>query len=285
LVLFKNGTKISIYIKTKLMRLLKWIKHLFKKKQTQLPQIKFGWVKDSYDPRDIKFRVTMPHELPSLVDLRAQCPPIYNQAEIGSCTANALGAAYQFEQMKQKRPNFLPSRLFIYYNERAMEGTINEDAGAMIRDGIKTMVSEGVCPESMWEYNTWRFKERPPHNCYVSALDNQIQEYLRLSPHSLYEVKHCLSEGYPVVFGFTIFSSFMSPEVASTGIAKMPQPNDQLIGGHAVMAVGYDDSKQALIVRNSWGEVWGMNGYFYLPYGYVEVPNLSADYWTIRLVE
>ena len=91
----------------------------------------------------------MRHDLPKAVDLRPQCPPVYNQGKIGSCTANALGAAYQFEQIKQKRSNFIPSRLFIYYNVRAIGGTINQDSGAMIRDGIKTMVKEGVCPEQI----------------------------------------------------------------------------------------------------------------------------------------
>jgi C1A family cysteine protease len=116
-------------------------------------------------------------------------------------------------------------------------------------------------------------------------LDNQILQYLRISPHTLYEVKHCLSDGYPVAFGFTVFESFMSDEVKRTGIAPMPQSNESVLGGHAVLAVGYDDSKNALIVRNSWGSEWGLDGYFYLPYGFVETPNMSADYWTIRLVE
>jgi len=268
------------------MKLLNFIKRLFgiKPKKTT-NRINFGWKRDLPDPRDRKFKITAPHELPALVDLRAQCPPVYNQGNIGSCTANALGAAFQFEQMKQNKPNFIPSRLFIYYNERAMEGTINEDAGAMIRDGIKTMNKEGVCPESMWQYIESKFRDKPCSQCYKAALDNQVLEYLRLSPHTLYEVKHCLSDGYPVAFGFTIFESFMIEEVARTGIAKVPQVNESPIGGHAVLAVGYDDSKQALIVRNSWGVEWGLGGYFYLPYSYVTEPNLSADYWTIRLVE
>lgn len=202
----------------------------------------------------------------------------------GNCTANALGAAYQFEQIKQKKKDFIPSRLFIYYNERAMEGTINEDAGAMIRDGIKTMVKEGVCPETMWEYIENRFRTKPNEECYKTALDNQVLEYLRISP-SLYDIKHCLNEGYPISFGFMIYDSFMTEEVARTGIAKMPKSYERCIGGHAVLAVGYDDSKEALIVRNSWGKEWGIDGYFYLPYGFITNSNLSNDFWTIRLVE
>jgi C1A family cysteine protease len=224
-------------------------------------------------------------ELPPLIDLRDQCPPVYDQGELGSCTAQALGGAYQFEEMKQGMENFIPSRLFIYYNERVIEGTVNEDAGAMIRDGMKTLVSDGVCNETLWPYNVCKFKKKPTSECYIAAKDNQVLQYLRLSPHTLYDVKQCLALGYPVVFGFTVFDSLMTPEVARTGIAPMPGPNDSTLGGHAVMAVGYDDSKNALIVRNSWGKNWGIDGYFYLPYGFVTTPNMSADYWTIRLVE
>jgi C1A family cysteine protease len=268
------------------MNILQRFFNLFKKEKKVQPILKFGWKRDLPDPRDFKFKVTIPHELPPSVDLRPQCPPdIFDQGDLGSCTANALGSAYQFEEMKQGTPSFAPSRLFIYYNEREIEGTINQDAGATIRDGIKTMVDKGVCPETMWPYKICKFKKRPDETCYTEALNNKVTEYLRISPHSLYEVKHCLSEGYPIAFGFTIFESFMSDKVNQTGIAPMPQPNESTLGGHAVLAVGYDDTKQALIIRNSWGKSWGLDGYFYLPYGYVSEPNLSADFWTIRLVE
>ena len=270
------------------MKLLKLIMNFFKKKEVVAPHeqtIKFGWVKDNIDSRDIKFTISTPHAIPPSIDLRALCPPVYNQGELGSCTANALGGAFQFEQLKQKKTGFIPSRLFIYYNERVIEHTVNQDAGAMIRDGIKTMVAEGVCPETMWTYNISKLAKRPTGNCYKVAADNQIKEYLRLSPHSLYEVKHCLSDGYPVAFGFTVYQSMMSEEVAKTGNVPMPKAGEQPLGGHAVLAVGYDDSKEALIVRNSWGEAWGLNGYFYLPYGFVTTDGLSNDYWTIRVVE
>jgi len=263
-------------------KLFSW---LFKPKKQELPPIKFGWKRDLPDHRDFKFKITVPIDLPAKVDLRPKCPPIYNQGQLGSCTANALGAAYQFEQMKQKKPDFVPSRLFIYYNERAMEGTINQDAGAMIRDGIKTMVKDGVCPEKSWKYLEHKFKIKPPQQCYTEALENQVLEYQRITPHTIYEVKHCLADGYPVVFGFMIYDSMMSQDVARSGYVPVPRRNDKAIGGHAVTAVGYDDKKECLIVRNSWGEAWGKYGYFYLPYWYVTTPNASADYWTIRMVE
>ena len=250
------------------------------------PKLKnFGWKRDIPDHRDFRFKITAPHELPSLVDLRHVCPPVYNQGNIGSCTANALGAAFQYEQIKQGKDNFIPSRLFIYYNERVIEGTVNEDAGAMLRDGIKTMVAEGVCPETKWQYIESKFKTKPCPACYKIALENQVTEYLRLSPHSLYEIKHCLADGYPVAFGFGLYESMMSEEVARTGLVPIPTDNDRSLGGHAVLAVGYDDSKECLIVRNSWGSEWGDKGYFYLPYWYVTTPNAAADFWTIRLVE
>ena len=266
------------------MKILNLIKNLFKKPVKE-KRINFGWKRDLPDHRDFKFKIVVPHDLPPLVDLREQCPIVYNQGNLSSCTTNALGGAFQFEQKKQGKPDFIPSRLFIYYNERVMEGTINEDAGAMIRDGIKTMVDAGVCPETMWKYLECKFKQKPPQECYTEALNNQVQEYLRISPHTLYEVKHCLSDGYPVAFGFTIYESMMTDEVARNGLVPIPNVNEAPIGGHAVLAVGYDDSKESLIVRNSWGAEWGIGGYFYLPYWYITTPNAAADFWTIRLVE
>lgn len=269
------------------MNIFKKFFRLFNKNQKpQAPALKnFGWKRDLPDPRDFKFKVTRPVELPTSVDLRKSCPHVYDQGELGSCTANALGGAFQFEQIKQKKKDFVPSRLFIYYNERVIEGTVNQDAGAMIRDGIKTMVKDGVCPEKMWPYRTWKFKKKPPQECYTEALENQVLEYLRITPHSLYEVKHCLADGYPISFGFMIFESMMSNHVAKYGVVPVPSEHEKPMGGHAVLAVGYDDKKNALLVRNSWGSQWGINGYFWLPYEFVSQLNMSADYWTIRMVE
>lgn len=248
-------------------------------------KIRFGWKRDLPDFRDRAYRVSMPVDLPEMIDLRDKCPPIYNQGELGSCTANALGAAYQFEEIKQGKENFIPSRLFIYYNEREIEGTVKEDAGAMIRTGIQTMVSWGVCPETLWDYNPGKFRTKPDASCYEQALNNQVLEYLRITPHNVYDVKHCLADGFPVSFGFMIYNSFMDEMVARTGMAPIPGRRESAQGGHAVLAVGYDDSKKCFIVRNSWGTSWGMDGYFYMPYWFIETPNVAADFWTIRLVE
>jgi len=272
----------------KIMNIFKKFFRLFSKPKKEIPPPalrNFGWKRDLPDPRDFKFKGIKALPLPKSVDLRKHCPVVYDQGELGSCTANALGGAYQFEQIKQKQEDFVPSRLFIYYNERVIEGTVNEDAGAMIRDGIKTMVTDGVCPETMWPYKTWKFKKQPDPACYTEALNNQVLEYRRITPHTLYEVKQALYEGSPISFGFMIFESMMSDQVTRTGVVPLPGPNEQPMGGHAVLAVGYDDSKNALLVRNSWGKNWGLDGYFWLPYEFVTQPNMSADYWVIKMVE
>jgi C1A family cysteine protease len=153
---------------------------------------------------------------------------------VHNCTAHALAAAFQFEKMKQNKSSWNPSRLFIYYNERLIENTINEDAGATMRSGIKTMVKEGVCPENQWEYVEGKFRDKPSHNCYKTALDNQVLEYLRITPHTLYEIKHCLADGHLVLFGLMIYESMMSDCVAHSGYVPIPDNNDRPIGGHAV---------------------------------------------------
>ena len=247
---------------------------------------RYGWIHDLPDHRDQLYSapVTALQALPPKVDLTPQCPPVYDQGQLGSCTANSIGAAVEFEQMKQKLAEiFVPARLFIYYNERVMEGTVDSDGGAQIRDGIKSVANQGVCPETEWPYNIAKFKTKPPKKCYVDALKHRVVLYQRAT-QTLNQLRGCLASGYPFVFGFTVYESFESPAVAKTGHAPMPAPSEKAIGGHAVMAAGYDDSKQWFIIRNSWGPGWGMKGYFTLPYAYVTDAQLADDFWTIRLV-
>lgn len=246
----------------------------------------FGWVPDLPDQRDLLYSAPMMvmKKLPSKIDLRRRCPPVYNQGHLGSCTANALGAAFQFGRRRQKLKNFPPSRLFIYYNERVIINTINSDSGAYIRDGIKSLNNKGVCPETQWKYIIEKFTEKPPKKCYTDALKCTIKSYQRLSNTILSQLQGCLAEGYPFVFGFTVYQSFNTEEVARTGIMPMPKRKEKVLGGHAVMAVGYDDSRQAVIVRNSWGKEWGDKGHFYMPYAYISNSNLCDDFWTIRIV-
>lgn len=252
----------------------------------------YGWRPDKPDIRDRKYTASrgVLVDLPAVVDLTVDCPIVYDQGVLGSCTANAIGAAFQFEQIKQERKmsdpgrDFIPSRLFIYYNERVIEGSVDIDAGAEIRDGIKTVVKQGVCPETVWPYDVARFREKPVDACYQDALNHQVVEYLRVD-QTLDQLKACLAAGYPVVFGFTVYESFEGAEVARTGLVTMPHGGERVVGGHAVMAVGYDDATQRFLVRNSWGEGWGKNGYFTMPYEYLLHSDLAADFWTIRLVE
>lgn len=250
----------------------------------------YGWVPDVPDRRDQVFLVEAPVPCPPSVDLRPQCPPIYDQGQLGSCTANAIAGAIHFDRLKQGlTPDFIPSRLFIYYNERAMEGTITSDAGAQIRDGIKSVDRFGDCPESRvddfpgWNYTIKDFTAKPPKVCYRLGLKYKAVSYARVGQNRD-AIRQCLAQGYPVIFGFSVYASFESAEVARTGVAPMPGPTETLLGGHAVLAVGYDDATARLLVRNSWGDQWGDKGYFTLPYDYLEDPNLASDLWTIRLV-
>jgi C1A family cysteine protease len=222
---------------------------------------------------------------PAKADLRAQCPPVYNQGQLGSCTANAIAGAIQFDRLKQKlAPEFTPSRLFIYYNERVIEHSVASDSGAQIRDGIKSVARQGDCPETEWPYVIAKFKTKPSAKCYADARQYKVVLYQRVT-QTLSQLKGCLASGYPFVFGFTVYESFESASVTKTGHAPLPRSGDAVIGGHAVAGVGYDDAKQWFIVRNSWGAGWGMKGYFTLPYAYVTDASLAGDFWTIRIVQ
>ncbi len=257
------------------------------KKQTALRHIAgYGWAPDLPDHRDLLYAAP-PHvakALPAKVDLRSKCPKVYDQGQLGSCTANSIAGAIEFDQMKQgsPKPPFTSSRLFIYYNERAMEGTVSSDSGAQIRDGIKSCANLGTCPEEMWPYDIAKFAEKPPAPCYTTAAQHLVKLYSRV-PRVLNSMKGCLADGYPFVFGFTVYESFEGEAVAKTGIVPLPQPKEAVVGGHAVMAVGYIDAEQMFLVRNSWGPKWGLKGYFKLPYAYLTDADLSDDFWTIRL--
>lgn len=256
------------------------------KASSEKPSFGYGWVPDLPDQRDLMYSASMMslQKMPSKIDLRSKCPVVYNQGQLGSCTANALGAAFQFGRRKQKLDEFIPSRLFLYYNERVMIKTVNSDSGAHIRNGIKSLNVNGICPETEWPYVVEKFTEKPPKKCYDDAVKCNIKSYERLNNTNLTQLQSCLSEGFPFVFGFTVYESFETEAVAKSGMLPMPKAKETVLGGHAVMAVGYDDSKQAIIIRNSWGKDWGIKGYFYMPYGYITSNHLCEDFWTIRIV-
>lgn len=249
-----------------------------------------GWIPDRKDERDYIFqaKVVAPMTLPGHIDLRDECPPIYNQGQLGSCTANALAGAFDFDRAKEGKPFMTPSRLFIYWNERDMEGTIDSDAGAEIRDGVKVLLKDGTPPESEWPYDIAVFTEKPSEQAFTDAEKNlalTYQRILRPSNNPTHDMLVCLSSGYPFVSGISVYESFESPAANTTGIISLPQKDEKLLGGHAILVVGYDITKQQFICRNSWGTGWGDQGYFYLPFAYLEDPNLSSDQWLIRTVE
>ena len=247
----------------------------------------YGWRPDLPDGRDLRYGA--PPEalevLPDLVDLREQCPPVYDQGQLGSCTANAIGGALEFDQIKQSQPTpFTPSRLFIYYNERDIEGSVDSDNGAEIRDGVKSVAKQGACKEDTWPYEIDRFRDKPADAAYTEASEHQAIRYLRVT-QTLNQLKGCLAEGFPFVFGFVVYEGFESKEVADSGHLEIPKAGEQQLGGHAVLAVGYEEAHQWFIVRNSWGDGWGMDGYFTMPYPYLLQSTLASDLWTIRSVE
>jgi C1A family cysteine protease len=247
----------------------------------------YGWNRDLPDGRDFMYGAPaeVVRQLPTSVDLRPGCPPVYDQGQLGSCTANAIGGALEFVQSEEKKANPLtPPRLFIYYNERVIEHTVDSDSGAQIRDGVKSVHKLGAPPETDWPYDINQFSKKPPEKAYTDAKNYQTILYQRVTP-TLGQLKGCLASGYPFVFGFTVYESFESQEMANTGHLGMPGTGEKQLGGHAVLAVGYEDSSQAFIVRNSWGADWGIKGYFTMPYPYLLQETLASDFWTIRSVE
>lgn len=199
----------------------------------------------------------------------------------GNCTSNALGALMEYEHDEQILPDFVPSRLFVYYNERVLEDTVLSDAGAEIRDGIKTLAAQGACDEKLWPYDITQFAVKPPQNCYDQALNFKAITYFNIN-QTLTDMQSCLAEGNPFVFGWSVYSYFESPEMNTTGILKLPISSESLLGGHACLCVGYDNTSKMFLIRNSWGLSWGpFAGYFYMPYEYILDPQLASDFWKV----
>jgi C1A family cysteine protease len=259
---------------------------------------RYGWKPDLPDHRDFNYAV--PHAtaaaLPPKVDLRPKSPKVvYDQGQIGSCTANAIAGAIEFDQIKQGLSEFTPSRLFIYYNERVIENTSpSVDSGAQIRDGVKSVAKSGACKETTWPYSddnknpapcsSCTYAKKPSAAAFTEAAKYKIKTYQRLNSAQLSTLKGCLASGYPFIFGFTVYDSFESQQVAKTGVVQMPGASEKVVGGHAVLAVGYDDASSRFIVRNSWGPDWGMKGYFTIPYLYLTNGELADDFWTIQTI-
>lgn len=247
---------------------------------------RYGWIPDAPDSRDVTYvppRGAL-RGLPVRADLRDRCPPVYNQGQLGSCTANAIGAAVEFCLIREAAARvFVPSRLFLYYNERVMNNNVMCDSGAPIRDGIKSVSAQGDCPEELWPYVIDKFDVKPPSSCYSSARKYKAVTYTRIL-RNLDHMRACLAGGYPFVFGITVYSSFEGEAVHKGGHLHMPAKAEKPVGHHAVLAVGYDDEKKWFLVRNSWGRAWGIGGCFTMPYEYLMNERLAADFWNLNVV-
>lgn len=221
---------------------------------------------------------------PARVDLRSLCPAVYDQGQLGSCTANASAGITEFLQMKQGIKAYVPSRLFIYYNERVIDGDTADDNGSSLTNAVKVLKAQGAPPESLWWYNTEAFAVKPSQSVYTAGKKLVATNAYALDNTNLDALRTCLASGFPIIGGFTVYESFESDAVAKSGIAPLPKKSEQAVGGHAIMIVGYDDAKNIFIVRNSWGNSWGLAGYFTVGYDYFTNKDLADDFWTIKKV-
>jgi C1A family cysteine protease len=240
-----------------------------------------GWRPDLPDARDLRY--TIPHiaELPESVDLRQHCPPIYDQGHLGSCTAFAITSALEYQHIAQGLPDIHFSELFVYYLERQLEHTTGRDSGAYIRDGMKVVHNYGAPAENIWPYDIKKYTVRPSKASFNAAKHTRTIQYSRVIKPGF---QATLASGMPIVFGFSVYESFMSSRVSSSGVAPMPDlANERVVGGHAVLAVGY--TADTYICRNHWGIDWGQEGYFTLPKQYIEDANLCDDFWCMEVVE
>lgn len=229
------------------------------------------------DPTTLTFKILPPppSKMPAKVDLRVKMPPVYNQGNLGSSTANALCTVFAYDSA-----GYQGSRLFLYYNEHMLE----QGARTYLSNSVKCLEKYSICPDAEWPYDISKSAIRPPTVCYTDALKHVVVTASNI-PNTIISMKHSLSLGIPFIVGIRIFESFESEAVTRTGFVPMPLPSEQILGGHAVVVCGYDDMKQLFIVRNSWGAGWGARGYFYLPYAYLKNPSYSSDLWAISLAK
>jgi len=245
----------------------------------------YGTHPDVPDHRDLKYAAPrhVRRALPREVDLRSLCPPVEDQRPLNACSAHAIGAALWFDEKRQGAEAPLPSRLFLYWVERAKEHTIGTNAPVSLRDGYKAAAKNGVCPESLWPWKPERFAERPSKSCFREAKKRRAVSYHRV-PRDLGHLRGCLAEGFPFTLGISVHESFESRAVRETGRVPMPKRGEKTLGGHAVLVVGYEERSCRFLIRNSWGTRWGQRGYFTLPWSYLLHPDLAWDFWTVRRV-
>ena len=231
----------------------------------------------------LKYRSKLeaPIKLPASVDLRSSCGDIFDQGDLGSCVSNSTAFCVRFAFANAKLEKFNPSRLFIYYNGRVIEGDdIADDSGLMVVDGYKSVMTYSACGENNWPYVVSQFAQKPPKSCYTAALQHRHLKAGSI-PSNAKAIKACLAAGHPISFGAALYESFMSDTTAQTGIVPMPkEATEERVGGHCMTIVGYDDSKSAFLVANSWSDKWGNKGYCWFPYAYMLNEDLVSEFWT-----
>ena len=244
-----------------------------------------GCVRDTPDARDAMYAPPASLDggsLPEMVDLRPMCPPVYDQGVLESCSGNAIAALMEFDQMRLGAEEiYVASRLFIYYNERVLEGTVKKDAGACIRTGIKTVVKLGAPHEPVWPYDPAKVFTQPPASAYLAARLDKVKSYARVG-QTLPMMQACLAEGYPFLFWFGCYAGLDLPGTVATGDIPMPGPGETRDGAHFMVVVGYDNATRRFLIRNSWGTEWGDKGYGTVGYEHMLSPEMACDFWTVR---
>lgn len=242
-----------------------------------------NWKKEPDDNRDKRYSLQLKAIpkmiLPTLEDLSYIFPKVWDQGNLGSCVSHATNTCVLYSSVVQNRV-IDPSRLFLYYTTREIEGTINEDNGCYIRNSFKALSNKGVCAESTWPYNNY-FASMPHENAFKEGVSTLGESYSKIDNSNLDELKACLSiHKRPFAFGFLVYSSFLENW---SSVMPIPKSNENFEGGHAVTAVGYSDGKQAFKIKNSWGSTWKDGGYFWMPYSFI-TSRYCDDFWMLERI-
>jgi C1A family cysteine protease len=247
-----------------------------------MKRLKHGWLASQPDKRHIPF-VAKAKVLPKYIDLRPGMPPIWDQGAIGSCTAHGVAAAHIYAQ--RKNPNFkeiMPSRLALYFNGRAARGWQNQDSGACIVDVVKSTFKLGVADEKLYPYQTSKYKLKPPASVYANALLHQTLQYRKVDNSKEENIIAALADNNPVVFGSTLYEGF---DKLTDNTMPAPDLKASVVGGHCQIIVGWDASRKAFLVRNSWGKSFGDGGYWWIPSVYLTDLSLADDFWCLVTTE
>jgi len=257
----------------------------------------YGWIKQKLDKRDVKYSIENLLPIKTVYlnpDSGYLLPPIWDQLALGACTSFGWAFLVMFDLLNKKfqeipASGYSPSQLFIYWFERVLRGTTGQDSGAEIRDGAKAINQHGCCSSALWPYNVNTFTTPPSPNMLSNALNYVSVQYKSLDNTNKQQIVDALQRGFPVVFGTSVYESFESQEVASSGIVPYPDVNNEkYLGGHCMAIVGYHEGigdDDTFIVRNSWGTDWGKGGYCRIPTRYLCDADLASDFWILELVK